>query len=108
VLDKMLAKGFRFDHACCVWVIQHVPDPANVIRRLHAALRPGGRLYLVNGRTRCVPTDKGYVNDGFDVRSAVRTVFEEEAVHAIPEGVTTAELSRHSVIQVLRRREEPA
>jgi ubiquinone/menaquinone biosynthesis C-methylase UbiE len=103
LLDQMLAKGTRFDHACCVWVIQHVPDPGAVIRTLHAALRPGGRLYLVNGRTRCVPTNRGYVNDGYDVAEAMRATFQEEHFSALPESVTTPELSRHSMIQVLHK-----
>jgi SAM-dependent methyltransferase len=105
VLDKMVEKGTRFDQACCVWVIQHVPDPRLVIRRLHAALRPGGRLYVLNGRTRCVPTTKGYVNDGIDVREALRASFEEEHHSVLPESATTADLSRHSMILVLRKRE---
>ncbi|HEX4592007.1 MAG TPA: hypothetical protein VH120_18880 [Gemmataceae bacterium] len=53
-----------------VWVIQHVMQPEEVIGRIAAVLRPGGLLYALNS-TRCVPTDRGWVNDGSDVHGAL-------------------------------------
>jgi SAM-dependent methyltransferase len=102
-LEKMLAKGFRADAAICLWVIQHVLDPLDVIRCIARALPPGGLFYSLNQSTRCVPTDLGWVNDGFDVRSGLRQIFREEELHSLPPSVTTPDLAAASMIQVLRK-----
>jgi cyclopropane fatty-acyl-phospholipid synthase-like methyltransferase len=59
------------DHAYAVWVLQHTAHPHEEIRRIHRALKPGGKLYLVNAPGRCVPCDLGWVNDGIDIYSTV-------------------------------------
>jgi SAM-dependent methyltransferase len=102
VLDQMIAKGFRVDAAICVWVIQHVMEPVEVIQRIARALRPEGLLYALNS-SRCVPTDRGWINDRFDVHAALATTFREEERYHLPEPVTTAQLSSISVIQLLRK-----
>jgi ubiquinone/menaquinone biosynthesis C-methylase UbiE len=103
VLEKMIAKGFRADAAICLWVIQHVLEPLEVMQRIAGALPPGGLLYALNQDIRCVPTDRGWVNDGFDVRAGLCTVFQEEHFHCLPASVTTPQLAAVSMIQVLRR-----
>jgi 2-polyprenyl-6-hydroxyphenyl methylase / 3-demethylubiquinone-9 3-methyltransferase len=35
-----------FDAVCCMELIEHVPDPAALVRDLAAMLKPGGRLFL--------------------------------------------------------------
>lgn len=104
-LEKMTAKGFRADAAISLWVIQHVLYPADVIQRIERALRPGGLLYALNS-TRCVPTDRGWVNDGFDVFTALRTAFHEEVSGPLPVAVTTPQLAAVSLVQVLRKSAE--
>lgn len=37
----------HFDHITLSHVLEHVPDPAQLLARLHAMLKPGGSLYLV-------------------------------------------------------------
>lgn len=103
VFEKMLERGFRVDGALSLWVIQHVLDPKKVIGLIHSALRPGGMLYTLNQQSRCVPSNQGWVNDGFDVWSALATAFVEEDRHYLPESVTTADLAKQSLIQLLRR-----
>jgi 2-polyprenyl-3-methyl-5-hydroxy-6-metoxy-1,4-benzoquinol methylase len=103
VLDKMIAKGFRADFCTCLWVIQHVFDPLDVISRIDRALRPDGILYALNQRFRCVPTNKGFVNDGFDVPAALASAFSEESCSSLPASVAPAELAAQTIIQVLRK-----
>jgi SAM-dependent methyltransferase len=102
VFDQMIGKGFRADVAICVWALQHVLEPKAVIQRIAAALGPGGLLYAVNS-TRCVPTDRGWVDDGFDVVNGLCAVFKEEARCGLPESVTTPQMAAISVVQILRR-----
>ncbi len=104
VLDVRISKGFQADFCVCLWVIQHVFDAMEVIARIAKALRPEGLLYAMNQLGRCVPTDQGWLDDGFDVSEALRRVFSEENVHPLPAEVTTAELSSVTKIQVLRKR----
>ncbi len=35
-----------FDAVTCMEMLEHVPDPASIIRACHALLKPGGRLFL--------------------------------------------------------------
>ena len=67
VLEKMIAKGFRVDAAVCLWVLQHVLDVKEIVDRLAKVLNPGGLLYVLGSKTRCVPTDRGWADDGVDV-----------------------------------------
>jgi 2-polyprenyl-3-methyl-5-hydroxy-6-metoxy-1,4-benzoquinol methylase len=45
-LEDLTAEGLRFDGICLWDVIEHVPDPAAVIRLLMELLKPGGVLFL--------------------------------------------------------------
>ena len=103
VLDQMIAKGFRVDCAISLWVIQHVLDPKQVIASLKSVLSAGARFYTLNQITRCVPSDRGWVDDGFDVPSALAAAFEEEQRYLLPESVAPPFLARQSLIQVLKQ-----
>jgi len=104
ILEHMLAKGFRADFAMCLWVIQHAVDPMHIISQISRALPPGGLLYCLNSHFRCVPTDQGWCDDGFDIRSALCQAFQEEEMHALPNAVTTPHLASITMIQILRKR----
>ena len=47
-IDAGIAASVRdsFDAACCLEVIEHVENPWNLLREIHAILPPGGRLIL--------------------------------------------------------------
>ena len=98
---RMVENGFRADAAAAVWVIQHVMQPEEVIRGISAALRPDGLLYALNS-TRCVPTDRGWVNDGLDVHAALAKSMREEA--ALP----AAQLGGNAASFVRFRRPDPS
>lgn len=103
VLGKMLMRDFQVDCAIALWVIQHVADPAQVIRQIERSLPAGGLLYALNQRNRCVPTDHGWVSDGFGVWAALAATFSEIARYPLPESAATPLLAGQSLIQVLRR-----
>jgi SAM-dependent methyltransferase len=105
ILDKMIAKGFRVGTAMSLWVIQHVFDANEVIHRLANILHPGGLFYTLNQNTRCVPTNLGWSDDGFDVWAGLRAAFQEESAYYLPEDVTTRQIASCSMVQVLRKPE---
>lgn len=45
-LDAIPLASDRIDAAIHIQVLEHVPDPAAVLRELHRVLKPGGKLYL--------------------------------------------------------------
>ncbi|HET6878969.1 MAG TPA: class I SAM-dependent methyltransferase [Pirellulales bacterium] len=104
VLEQMLKRGLQFDCAISLWVIQHVLDPEHVIRQIESSLPASGLFYALNQRSRCVPTDQGWVSDGFDVLTALAAVFTELDRYPLPDSVATPLLANQSSIQVLRRR----
>jgi len=106
-LDRMIADGFRADHCICVWVIQHAQSASEVIDRISRALRPGGLLYSLNQLTRSVPTDRGWIDDGFDMRAGLCRALPEENIHSLPEHVTTVQLAASTMIQILRKPGSP-
>jgi 2-polyprenyl-3-methyl-5-hydroxy-6-metoxy-1,4-benzoquinol methylase len=104
VLDAMVGRGFQFDGAICIWVLQHAQHPQEVISRIERSLKPGALLYAVNQVCRCLPTDKGWIDDDFDVRSALARTFTQIDFHTMPRDVCTAALAASSMIQVLRKK----
>jgi SAM-dependent methyltransferase len=104
VLAKMVEGGFAADAAICLWVIQHVAEPAKSIAQIRAAIRDRGLLYSLNQVRRAVPTDRGWIDDRFDMRKGLAEAFLEEDFHTLPESATTAQLAGGSMIQVLRKR----
>lgn len=41
--------GETFDHVFVCYVLEHLPDPARALRSLHAVLKPGGTLTVIEG-----------------------------------------------------------
>jgi SAM-dependent methyltransferase len=46
VTGDRLPPGSEFDFVFAIGVLHHIPDPLPVLRAAHAALRPGGRLFV--------------------------------------------------------------
>jgi SAM-dependent methyltransferase len=66
----------RCDAAVCIFVLQHSICPDEDVRRIHAALRVGGKLLVINEEGRFVPTiERGFINDGVEVRDDLVKVF---------------------------------
>ena len=101
--DRLLADGVRFDGAVACWIIQHVLDAAAEIEALRTALKPGARLLVINNLTRAVPTDQGWIDDGFDVASALAQRFTLESMGKLPERATSAIVSSNTFLAVYRR-----
>jgi SAM-dependent methyltransferase len=58
----------RFDAVVAVWVLQHCLDLGDAISRIRSSMKPGGKLIVVNNKTRCVPVENGeWADDGLDL-----------------------------------------
>src|ERR1700757_4187587 len=90
--DQLLRFGVRADFALAIWVLQHCPRLDEDIARIKAALKPGGRLLVLNAGRRFVPTqEQGWVDDGIDVWALLQEHFlmlrsEQPDASVVPPG----------------------
>ena len=76
MLGFLVDQGLRFDLAISIWVLQHCLSPAVDIQLLRDALKPRGRLFVVNNVHRAVPTKEGgWVSDGIDIKATLAKAF---------------------------------
>jgi SAM-dependent methyltransferase len=76
--------GLQFDGGYALWVLQHVLDPLPEIALLARGLRRGAPFWLLNQFRRCVPTNRGWMDDGKDVRAMMGNWFTLVADIALP------------------------
>ena len=77
MLNNFVGSG-KCDAAIAVWVLQHCLKPAESIETIRYALKPGGKLFVLNDM-RFVPTREfGFINDKVDVTAILDNVFKLE------------------------------
>jgi len=104
-LERLVRQGLLCDAALAVWVLQHGPDPAADIALIASALRPGGRLLVLNNLRRAVPTQGGgWRDDGVDVWRLLAERFDREESGAPDPAATTPLVVRFARWAVFRRR----
>jgi SAM-dependent methyltransferase len=91
MLDAITDRGFRFDAAISIWVLQHCQQPSDDVARIRNALKVDGRLFVLNGMYRAVPAvDYGkfkWHNDGIDLRTILTREFELEIDGHLPPSI---------------------
>jgi SAM-dependent methyltransferase len=104
MLDLLMERGVAFDLALSVWVLQHCANVREDIARIARALAPEGGLFVVNQRSRAVPTvELGWVDDGADVYELLKEVFRQRSRGSLPAEHTTKNVSRLSSWAAFRR-----
>jgi SAM-dependent methyltransferase len=94
MLDGFIERGIAFDAAISIWVLQHCLYPGDDIARIKRALRPEGKLFVMNNIDRAVPTREiPWVNDGIDLRSVLGREFTQLAKGAPAKEHTTPDTS---------------
>lgn len=94
MLNALIEKGVRFDAAISIWVLQHCLEPATDIRCFEQALKADGELFIVNNLYRAVPTlERGWANDGIDIKKMLVERFALRSEGRIPPDVTTKHVS---------------
>ncbi len=76
-LESMIARGLSVDAAIAIWILQHCPDVESEIAVIKSALKPGGPLFVCNNLQAAIPTDLGWVDTGFEVKTLLSDSFEE-------------------------------
>lgn len=88
-LRVLSSAGFRVDHACSVWVLQHCENPEEDIELIFHILAEGGTFCVVNLNTRCLPTSNGWEDDGIDVETILKERFKLVENPSLPENAVT-------------------
>lgn len=74
---QLAAKGNRvFSGAYSIIVLQHVLQPQIELRRIAATCKADAPFFVYNAVGRCVPSNKGWVNDGQDVGRLTSDIFD--------------------------------
>lgn len=93
MLDGLVMNGFTADAAIAVWVLQHCLTPAEDIGRIDCALRPNGKLFVLNNIYRAIPTrEQAWANDGIDIKATLEGHFTVVREGKPPEDVTPRDL----------------
>jgi SAM-dependent methyltransferase len=85
--DALIAHGLSVDAAFTVWVLQHCFEPRADVARIRAGLAPGARAFVLNMKTRAMPTVDAdpaaarfqWASDGQDVAALLRESLVSEA-----------------------------
>ena len=104
MLNGLLVSGLRFDAAVSIWVLQHCLDPTEDVSLIQRAIKPGGPLFVVNGKRRAVPTvEEGWVDDGVDVKALLDERFEVQQNGHLLAAKTTPLIAEHTFWACYRR-----
>lgn len=76
-LEAMISNGLRVDAAIAVWILQHCPNVESEIDLIKSALKPSAPLFVCNNLQAVIPTDLGWVDTGFEVKTLLADSFEE-------------------------------
>ena len=77
-------RSVSFTGAYSIIVLQHVLDPWSELQCIAATCKAQAPFFVYNCANRCVPSNKGWVNDGKDVGEFAARIFELEREFAVP------------------------
>lgn len=101
VLNQMLAKGLKFDCCIAIWVLQHCPQVADDIALIKSALKENGLFYVLNNKESAIPSNKGWINDGIDIKGLLEDSFSLRQQAQLPVEACTQFISDNTFIAVL-------
>lgn len=104
VIDAQIDHGLQVDGAIAIWALQHSPKVDEDIARIARALKPGGLLYVCNLERAAVPTNHGWVDTGFDIRTLLAEAFEEVAIERVSPEHTSGDIAGLAFIGKYRKR----
>jgi len=76
-----------FSGAYAIIVLQHVLEPQIELRRIAATCNVEAPFFVYNCINRCVPSNKGWVNDGQDVGRLASEIFDFQRQFEVPQAM---------------------
>ncbi len=103
LLVNMLNKGLKVDACVSLWVLQHCPNVLQEVKLIHAILKPGGYFYVLNNNNSAIPTDKGWVSDGADIKAILEEHFTVLEYSKLPSECAPEGLIENTFIAKLQK-----
>src|SRR3974390_1318489 len=102
MMDKLNLKA---DAAIAVWTLQHCVDLKQAIWRITEVVRPGGALFVVNNKTRCLPVENGeWADDGLNVDEMIQqSGFEQIEYGSLDDAIAPGWMKDNTFWAVYRR-----
>lgn len=104
MLSRLIDSGLRFDAAIAEWVLQHYPEVTRDLSQIRSALRASAPFFVLNNEHSAVPSDKGWLNDGTDIRKLLADVFMPEQFSRLPAQASSAFVAANTFTAVLRNK----
>jgi len=95
-------RGFRFDCAYSIWVLQHCVNPKSEIDLIQSSLKKDALFYVLNNKVTAIPTNRGWVSNGIDILGLLQSKFEEIKNKEAPKKVFGKKGSDAIFISVLK------
>lgn len=93
----------KFKSAYCTWVLQHCVSPTQIVDTIKMCLPYGAPFYVLNEKSRYIPTTAGWVDDGLSIEELLKSRFAIVRDGEIPVGVTGKTLSERSRWYLFRK-----
>ena len=91
--------------AIAVWTLQHCMDLKQAIWRITEVVRPGGVLFVVNNKTRCLPVENGeWADDGLNVDEMIQgNGFEQIEYGSLDDAIAPGWMKDNTFWAIYRR-----
>jgi SAM-dependent methyltransferase len=98
MFTAMVSNGLRVDAGYSLWVLQHCPQVASDVSLIRTAVKQGGAFYVLNNDRSAVPTNKGWVNDGTNLKSLLEKEFLLQDYSKLPVESSSEALAANTFI----------
>lgn len=96
IFRKLVARGLRVDFSIAIWVLQHCPAVAEDVALIKSALKRDGEFFVLNNNLSAVPTNKGWLNDGVNIRELLEREFTAMNYARLPLSATAPFLAENT------------
>jgi len=95
-LAHMSKEGLRVDGIISIWVLQHIPQPQKEINLLYHLLKKEGKIFILNNLRSALPTNKGWIDEGVEIKKLLEEQFNLEFMQSLPLEISTPKISQNS------------
>ena len=101
-LKEKVIDGFKFDAAISIWVLQHSITPIEDISLIKSSLKKDSLFYVLNNNKSAIPTNKGWVDNGINIKDILEKKFNVIEVNKLPEEVSSEKIKQLTFIAKLK------
>ena len=99
----LIDHGVKVDVAIAVWSLQHCAKVEEDIALITYALKPGGSLFVCNLLHSAVPTDAGWIDTGFEIKTVLAKTFTQIAIEPVSPDDTSKGIAKVAFIGMYRK-----